>query len=66
MFSHHRFEFFDAFDGHVVFRVAEVHERARVSAVLRNHYFNWRIRIDNRRGAVFCNLTTQSLRREAG
>ena len=48
MFSHHFLEILDRFERHVVLRIAKIHERARVSAVIRNHDLDRAIRIDFR------------------
>jgi hypothetical protein len=52
MFSHHLLEILDRFERHVVLRIAKIHERARVSAVIRNHDLDRAVRIDSRNAAV--------------
>ena len=46
MFSHHLLEILDRFERHVVLRIAKIHERARVSAVIRNHDLDRSVWID--------------------
>jgi hypothetical protein len=48
VFAHHLLEVFDCLQRDIVFCVAKIHERAGVSAVLRNNYFDWTIWIDAR------------------
>jgi hypothetical protein len=51
MFAHHVFEILDHLESDFVFRVAEIHERARVDTALRKDDFDRRIRI-RRNGLV--------------
>jgi hypothetical protein len=53
MFSHHLLEILDRFERYVVFRIAKIHERARVNAVIRNDDFNRAVRVDSRNGSMF-------------
>ena len=46
MFADHLLEIFDCFQSNIVLRIPEIHERAGVSAVLRNDYFDGAIWID--------------------
>ena len=46
MFADHRFEILDHLQRHVVLLVTEIHERARIRAVFRNHDLDWSIWID--------------------
>ena len=53
MLADHLLEVFDCFERHVVLRIAKIHERARVSAVIRNHDLDRAVRIDSRNGSMF-------------
>src|SRR5678815_1602490 len=53
MFSHHLLEILDRFERHVVLRIAKIHERARVNAMIRNHDLDLAVRIDSRNGSMF-------------
>ena len=53
VFSYHLLEILDRFERHVVLRIAKIHERARVSAVIRNHDLDRAVRIDSRNGSMF-------------
>ena len=48
MFANHRFEIFDHLQRDVIFLVAEIHERARVSAMFGNYDFDRTVWIDMR------------------
>src|SRR4030095_4882931 len=53
MLADHLLEVFDCFERHVVLRIAKIHERARVNAVIRNHDLDRAVRIDSRNGSMF-------------
>ena len=53
MFPYHLLEILDRFERHIVFRIAKIHERTRVSAVVRNHDFDRAVWIDSRNGSMF-------------
>jgi hypothetical protein len=53
MFSYHLLKILDRFERHVVLRIAKIHERARVNAVVRNHDFDRSVWIDSRNGSLF-------------
>ena len=53
MFADHRLEILDHFQPHVVFLVAEIHERAGVGAMLGNHNLNRTIGVGSGCGRLF-------------
>src|SRR6185369_4916225 len=53
MLADHLLEVFDCFERHVVLRIAKIHERARVNAMIRNHDLDRAGRIASRNGSMF-------------